>query len=259
MSASELIAQQTHQLSSLIDSKNDPSGPALSPSIYQSQSTASLPATASTSNASATRITFAPLPPIEPRKRRSTSHIRLGVSARSSMVRRRRPGLENFRGEGREEGWGGVLQKSPSDSEAWQDEQTEYPRANKQRDGSTEAEDPFLRMVKSAWRRVAHAQTQLSPSTQTNGSDHDRPEQEQDANQPALEKERKMGSDCLYTHEESLTAKQMPSDKEDKRVGARDKTPIRSSSFKFKKPVLVRSASEPWGNTSVSASTFSER
>ncbi|KIM86320.1 hypothetical protein PILCRDRAFT_816264 [Piloderma croceum F 1598] len=259
MSASKLVAQQTHQPSSPSDSKNGPSEPELLPPTYQSQSTTSLPATPSTSNASATRITFAPLPPIEPRKRRSTSQIRLGVSARSSMVRRRRPALENFRSEGREEGWGGVLPKSPSSSEAWQDEQTEYPRANKQRDGSTDAEDPFLamsRMVKSAWRRVAHAQTQ-SQSTQPNGSGH---EQEQEANQSSLEKERKMGLDCeknsLYTQEESLTAKQVPSDKEEG-VGALGKAPIRSSSLKFKKPVLVRSASEPWGNSV--ASTFNER
>jgi len=182
------------------------------------------------------------------------------------MVRRsRRPALESFRSEGREEGWGGALPKSPASSEGWQDEQTEYPRANK-RDGSTDAEDPFLamsRMVKSAWRRVAHAQTQLSQSTQPNGSGHDRAEQEQDANQPSLEKERKMGSDCerksLYTHEESLTAKQVPSDKEDKSVGALGRAPIRNSSFKFKKPVLVRSASEPWGNTTSVTSTLSER
>jgi len=144
-------------------------------------------------------------------------------------MRRHRPVLENFRGEGREEGCGGSLPKSPS-SEAWQ--QTEYPRANEQRDGSTDAEDPFLvmsRMVKSAWRRVAHVQTQ---STQSNGSGHDRAEQEQEPD----------------THEENLTAKQVSSDI------------VRSSSLKFEKPILVRSASEPWGNvTSAIVSTFSER
>src|ERR1700691_3361211 len=97
----------------------------LTQSIRRLKSTTSLPNTTNTSNAATPRIIFAPLPLIEPRKRRSTSHIRLGVAARSSMMRQRRLAVENLNNNG--EGgqppeWGGASKKLPPGSEIWQDE-----------------------------------------------------------------------------------------------------------------------------------------
>lgn len=169
--------------------------------------------------------------------------------------------LENLNNGDREEGWGGALKRVPPSSELCQDEETECPRANTRRARPIDPEDPLLavgRMVKSAWRRVS--QTRMSQPTPPNGNRHDMAEEKKDATQLPPETER---SDCerqiLYTHEESAKAKQVSSDKEDEGLGAPGNAPIRNSSLDFKKPVLVRSASEPWGNKASVAPTFGER
>lgn len=142
------------------------------------------------------------------------------------------------------------------------------PKAKIRSERPTDLEDPFLavgRMVKSAWRRVAQTHTQSTPPNGSAGVDDDslgRSKQELDApNKPSLEKERKAESELecekqrQYSHEfeEPNVNVKVPS------VEGLGNAPIRNSSFKIKKPVLTRSASEPRVKATTVASTFRGR
>ncbi|GLB34624.1 hypothetical protein LshimejAT787_0201890 [Lyophyllum shimeji] len=143
--------------SSFVDSSLAPSPTGiLSPSGSTSQ-------TASTSSlASKAGVTFAPLPELAPRKRRSTAP--LGMAARTALVRRRRGG--DFP----------AAMAYQGGNPMWTDEEIEQQRQHAMAEGrrrhhqhhyvdedEDEMEDPFLalgRLMKGAgksiWRKVSH-------------------------------------------------------------------------------------------------------
>lgn len=128
-------------------------------------------------NTLSTRISFAPLPPTEPRKRRSSSHIKLGVASRSGMMRQRRSALTQLQnlsnGEPVQPSVTGVTEAEgskpkpkdrpmPSAGDMWQDQARVYSKAKAQTrkdvPGRDLPEDPLVtmgRLMKSAWRRVS--------------------------------------------------------------------------------------------------------
>jgi len=238
-----MSGMSTSQPITLTDHAEDSNESELTSSIRRLQSTVSLPAITNT------RITFAPLPLIEPHKRRSTSHVKLGVSARSSMMRQPQLAVENFNdtGEGsqpreqprgREERWGGALKKLPPGSETWQD-----PRTKTHNEHTADSDVVFLamgRLVKNAWRRVS--QTRAPSSTPLNRpveSGDVKLEKELDANKIPSEPEEELESEWEENHEKS--PEQIPS-VEDEALGSLGNAPIH---LETKKRVPSRSASEP--------------
>jgi len=230
-----------------------------SPSTHPTQSSTSLPTTANTSNANIPHITFAPLPLIEPRKRRSTSQVRLGVSSRRSLMRAQRWAPESpSDGEhrGREEGWGGPLQNVPPAMDIGQDDEISRSRTKKRSEQPMDSDVAILavgRLVKSAWRRVSRSETRSSPSTTLNGSSGYRGlERELDTlNKRSSESD--VGMRRQNSHDERVKVTQMPL--------MEDAEPLSDGSIllKLQKPVLVRRASEPGMKTTAVASTLKRR
>jgi len=181
-------------------------------------------------------------------------------------MRQRRLALENLHNDqprehqDQKEGQGGSLKKSTPSSEIWQEEEMSYPRPKTRSEQPTDSDVTFLamgRLVKSAWRRVSQTHMR-TPSTAQNGSANDGGVGlEQELDKQSSEGEREMESDWerqrQHSHEESVKAKQMPSVEEDEVLG---NAPIR---LKFKRPVLVRSVSEPSRKTTTMASMFRGR
>lgn len=186
--------------------------------------------------------------------------------------RRSTTGSFNPRGANRwqrdlEEEWGGELERPLASGDMWEDVEMVQPRDEAQSERYTELEDPFVvmgRMVKNAWKRVRQTQIhgQIPAPIPPNGSagdNDDRPEVKADmSHQLSSEIERKVLSEC--SHGENEKADHMPSVKEDCALGvlSAGSAPIRNPSFKLKKPVLLRSVTEPFGKTTV-ASTFRGR
>jgi len=156
----------------------------------------------------------------------------------------------------REESQGNVMKKLACSSEMWEEYEMPYPGTSTRHERPTGPEDPFFavgRMVKNAWRRVSQSQAQTAPSASPNGSagdGDDKVELGSDTDAPnkiSSEKGRNMASEWdsegrrRYGHGECA---KMSSVKEDCVLGS---APIHNSSIKMKKPVLVRSATEPWG------------
>jgi len=207
-----------------------------------------------TSHAAGPHVTFASLPQIERRKRRSAS-VKLGVAGRSSLMRQRRPALENINNGGLprerhrdlEEEWGGGLRKGPPGSEMWPDEEMEYPkikpRSEQQRSDSEVALLAMGRLVKSAWRRVSQTQMRIPPSSSPGGSVGCGLEKALNTpNKLSSAQERTLALDLKSRRsDESVNEKQSPPT-EDDTLGAAGNESIH---LKFTKQVLVRSASEP--------------
>jgi len=158
------------------------------------------------------RITFAPLPPSEPRKRRSASQLKLGVAARSSMMRQRQLVPVNVNNTDQE---GPRVQEQtqrkgqkghrPAGSERWQDQA--FSKAKGRGDRPREPDDPFLamgRLMKSAWRRVSSPQT--SPRGRPAlGDDGDRLEQCDAPEDGPSEEEPEAAREQRYSHINSQT------------------------------------------------------
>lgn len=136
-------------------------------------------------------IKFAPLPSIEPRKRRYNSQVKLGVSSRSSMMRARRAALESVnntngngidyrsseygsRGGGGGNGnaaFGNYGSRQPRKligGDMWQDEVDARARSksSKDRSASGPEPDPFVamgRLMKNAWKRLSAQQMPNPP------------------------------------------------------------------------------------------------
>lgn len=191
-------------------------------------------------------------------------------------MRRRRLALQNLNDEERDqpkerrrdpEEWGGALkQVPPGASEVWQDDEMSYPGSKTRSEQPTDSDVAFFtmgRLVKSVWRRVSQTQMRPRSSTLPNGSTGGGglvSERKLDATDKiSTEREREMESEQEQerqgrnSHEETVKAKQMPSVEEGEALDVLGNASIR---LEFKRPVLVRSASEPIGKTTTVASTF---
>ncbi|KAJ7080391.1 hypothetical protein B0H15DRAFT_486103 [Mycena belliarum] len=117
--------------------------------------TASLPAHTlnrrSSASASSLSVSFAPLPQLAPRRRRSAAP--LGIASRAQMMRRRRAGTPGY------DQYGDPLPPPPPPPVWTPEEMARHAQRVAAERARAEADDPFVslgRMVKGVWRRVNH-------------------------------------------------------------------------------------------------------
>lgn len=144
--------------------------------IRKTQSAANLPTDASTS--SSARITFAPLPTVE-RTHRSSSQMKLGVAARSNMMRQRRAALENASNPDRGQPQDGERalqtlrsQIQPTSGALWDDQAKAHAKGKGANSRPTDPDDPLVavgRMVKNAWRAFS-TPSRIPPASSTKAS-----------------------------------------------------------------------------------------
>jgi len=139
-----------------------------------------------------------------------------------------------------------------------------YPRTKTRAEDVTDSDVSLItigRLVKSAWSRVYHTPTRTRPSTAQNGGSSAVSEQTLDATNKELS-EREMELERQRTnsasHEDTVKTKQMPSIDENEPLDVITGSNA-SIRLKFKKPMLVRSVSEPSRKTTSVASTFRGR
>ena len=147
----------------------------------------------------------------------------------------------------RDERWGGTTNEVPPGSkEMWQDDEM-YPRTRTRAEEMIDPDVPFHaigRLVKNAWSRVSKTPTRtrlpMAPSRSVGGG-HAVSGQILDVARDWSEEEMRLERRRARSHE-TVKAKQMPPIDENETLDALGNASIR---LKFKKPVLVRSASEP--------------